>query len=116
MQIEFTRQPDSLQTEMLHKWLSAPQATLEMLRAIEHGAELAPLSPPSLPQLLQPCLVSGRHIRWGPVEGMVHAHMDLCDTGKCPQAQARVVDKRCAHQASGLCHPDHDADARSPGL
>ena len=35
----------SLLTEMLHKWLSAPQATLEMLRAIEHGAESAPLQP-----------------------------------------------------------------------
>jgi hypothetical protein len=45
MQIEFTRSPDSLLTAMLHKWLSAPQATLEMLRAIELGAESAPLQP-----------------------------------------------------------------------
>jgi hypothetical protein len=75
-----------------------------------------PGRPPSLLQLIQLRLVSGRHILWGPVEGMVHAHMDLCDTGQFPQALARVVDKRCAHQASRLCHPDYDADARPPGL
>ena len=117
MQIEFTRQPDKPPDGNV-----APMALGTLRRpwrccALSHIERNQPhCCPPSLPQLLQPRLVMratyplGSSRRHGPC-----SHGPLRHLGSSRAwPLARVVDKRCAHQASGLCHPDHDADARPP--